>query len=191
MDICFPDKNEEEFIAIAKKLSIKELYFIYPFSKNPKQQKSKIEASQKQTKIKLNFGILAKQQEITKAKKLSKFVITGSSPKDQYVIEKLQPSLIFNFEKQERKDKFHYRTSGLNQVLCKLAKQNKVIIGFSFSEILNSKKRKILLGRIAQNLKFCKQYSTHFLFASFASSPFELRPKKHLKSVEKVLQKQI
>ena len=188
-DIAFPNKNEEKFINLAERLNTKEIYFIYNYQKDISQQKNKLKELQKTTKIKLKFGLLAKQQEIIRAKKISSFVIIESSGKDQHTLEKLSPNLIFNFEKSEKKDKPHYRLSGLNQVLCKLAAKNKITIGFSFSELLNSspQKRQVILGRMIQNLKFCKKYNSSILLASFAKKPFELRSLKNLKSLERLL----
>ena len=46
----------------------------------------------------------------------------------------------------DQKDFIHSRNSGLNQVLCKLAKKNNVAIGFSFSDLINSDKRESILS---------------------------------------------
>ncbi|MBR9692060.1 hypothetical protein GOV06_04710 [Candidatus Woesearchaeota archaeon] len=192
-DISFPNKNEEKFIKIAKRLHTKELYFIYNYQKDIAKLKHKLQELQKTTKTKLKLGILTSPSEIPRAKKLCDFVITESSQKDQHTLEKLRPKLIFNFEKSEKKDKSHYRISGLNQVLCNLAAQNNITVAFSFSEILNaSKKRRIIiLGRIIQNLKFCKKYKVNTILASFAKQPFELRDEKTLKAISSVLQKNL
>jgi len=187
MDICFPKKNQEKFVSIAEKLNKKELYFVHPYQKNISKLKSNLKKLQKTTKIKLGLGLIASSKKIIKAKKLSDFVITESGFKDQHTLEKLKPSLIFNLESSSRKDKPHYRYSGLNQVLCKLAAKNNITIGFSFSELLNSKKRHILLGRIIQNLRFCKKYNCKVLFGSFAKNPFELRSDKQLQSLNRLL----
>ncbi len=188
MDICFPKKNQEKFVSIAEKLNKKEIYLVYPYQKNISNLKSNLKKLQKTTKIKLRLGLIAPPKDIIKAKKTSDFVITQSSSKDQHVFEKLKPSLIFNLEKSKRKDKPHYRYSGLNQVLCKLAAKNNIIIGFSFSELFNSTRRHILLGRIMQNLRFCKKYHCKTLFASFAKNPFELRSDKQLQTFNRILQ---
>jgi len=192
-DIVFPNKNEKEFISIAEKLKTKELYLIYPYKKNINDYKEIINALKKQTKIKLTFGLIALHKDIPKAKNICDFVITESSEADQSTIEKLQPNLIFNFEKSDRFDKHHYRYSGLNQVLCRLATENNVILGFSFSELLNSQKqrRATILGRMIQNLKFSKQYKSPILFASFAKKPFEMRAENNLKSFSLILQKNL
>src|SRR3989344_3838600 len=57
-----------------------------------------------------------------------------------------------------RKDFMHQRNSGLNHVLCALAKEHNVAIGFSFSSILRAQHREKLLGRIMQNILLCRKY---------------------------------
>jgi len=185
MEIVFPQDNEKEFIALAEKLNIKELCLVY--SLKNKDKKQEITKLQLKTKVKLKFGIIAEAKEIQKAKNISKFVITSSSTNDQQTLEKHKPNLIFNLENSLQKDKLHYRNSGLNQVLCNLAHENKTTIGFSFSEILNSKNKTRLLGRIIQNLKLCKKYKLNCILVSFAKKPFEMRNEQDLKSLLKIL----
>jgi len=84
------------------------------------------------------------------------------------------------------KDKIHQRVSGLNQVLCKLAKENKVAIGFSFSSILHSKDYKEF-GRIKQNIKLCRKYKVPMVIGNFASKKDDLRKLDDIYSMFKVL----
>ena len=86
-----------------------------------------------------------------------------------------------------RKDYMHQRNSGLNQVLCNLAKQNDVAIGFSFSSVLNSKERTKLIGRMIQNIKLCRKYKVRMVVASFAKSDKDTRNLKDIQSFFKVL----
>ena len=67
----------------------------------------------------------------------------------------------------ERKDNYHQRNSGLNQVLLNLAKENKVAIGFSFKIILNDKNRPTNLGRIIQNIKLCRKYKVKMVIIEY------------------------
>jgi len=66
-----------------------------------------------------------------------------------------------------RKDNYHQRNSGLNQILLKLAKENNVAIGFSFKNILNDKKREISLGRIIQNIQLCRKYKVKMVILEY------------------------
>ena len=186
MEIVFPNNNEKAFISLAERLGVKEMVLVYPFEQFAKKELPK-------GKVILKLGIVAKQQDILEAKKLSRFVIVESGEKDQYTLEKMRPHLMFNFEKSSKKDKTHYRISGLNQVLCKLAASNNITVGFSFSELLHAspRERKVLLGRMMQNMRFCKKYKVKTLFASFAKKPFEMRNERDLKALASLMGKNL
>jgi len=68
----------------------------------------------------------------------------------------------------DKKDKLRQRDSGLNQVLCKIAKDNNITIAFDFSELLKEKdkERALLLARLIQNIKLCRKYKTKFMLLS-------------------------
>jgi RNase P/RNase MRP subunit p30 len=86
-----------------------------------------------------------------------------------------------------RRDFMHQRNSGLNHVLCKLAKQNKVAIGFSFFSILHAKQQGRLMGRMMQNIKLCRKYKVPMVIASFAQNKWELRNPTDLQAFFRVL----
>ena len=165
-DIVFPDGNEAQFIEIASKLGYSHLYFIYAFDKLKK-------AEFKNPKIKITTGIISNANNFRKAKNLSDFVIISGSIQDRQVLEKIKPVILFDIEKGANKDFIHHRASGLNQVLCKIAHENKVAIGFSFSTILNLESK--VFGRISQNIKLCRKYKVKTVIASFAKKPYEMR----------------
>ena len=86
-----------------------------------------------------------------------------------------------------RKDFMHQRNSGLNHVLCALAKENNVAVGFSFSSILHAEKRERVLGRIMQNIKLCRKYKVPMVIGSFAKDSWDVRNEKDLKAFFQVL----
>lgn len=86
-----------------------------------------------------------------------------------------------------RKDTMHQRNSGLNQVLCTLAREYHVAIGFSFSSILHSKQRAKDMGRIIQNIHLCRKYKLSMVIGSFAQDPWDVRNEKDLQAFFKVL----
>ena len=57
-------------------------------------------------------------------------------------------------------DKLKERDSGLNQVLCKIAKDNSITLAIDFNEvrIIDRKERAKILGRIKQNIKLIKKF---------------------------------
>ena len=59
-----------------------------------------------------------------------------------------------------KKDKLKQRDSGLNHVLCNLARQNNITLAIDFKEILDEKDKKaraLILARLEQNLKLMKK----------------------------------
>ena len=90
-------------------------------------------------------------------------------------VENKQVDILIAPERAGKKDRFTQRDSGLNHVLCVLARENDVAIGFSFSDLLNSSHRYILLGRMLQNVRLCRKYKVRMVVASFAKDPWEMR----------------
>lgn len=188
MDIVIPSNNEEEFIEMAEKLGYNSLQFLYDFNDYLNKQKT---FETKNNKIKIYIGILADNKNIDKIKgKLSNtkvFVAIKSSSNDREIIEKSKADLVFSFEDSIKRDFIHQRASGLNHILCKLAKDNDVTIGFSLSSILNSEKKHVILGRIKQNIKICRKFNVKTIMASFADKPFGMRSSHDLRSLFEIL----
>ena len=92
--------------------------------------------------------------------------------------ESKKTEIITSLETSLTKDKTHFKDSGLNHVLCKLAKKNNIAIAFNFNNILNAKKQYIILGRIRQNIMLCRKYKIPMIIVSFANTPFEMRNPK-------------
>ena len=65
-------------------------------------------------------------------------------------------------EIHNRKDKLKQRDSGLNEVLCKITKENHISIGIDISKInsLSPKDKAIILARIIKNIKLCRRTNT-------------------------------
>jgi RNase P/RNase MRP subunit p30 len=77
----------------------------------------------------------------------------------------------------------HFRASGLNQILCRLAKKNKVLIAVPLKLINNSENKPMMLGRIMQNIILCRRYKVSQLIASFAEKPYEMKSPNDLMSL--------
>ena len=177
-DIVLPKNNEKEFIEVAEKLGYAELCFLYPieeFSLTSKQ--TSLQPKQTfETKLKISYGIFCSSSQIQKAKQLAKFVVVKADENQRRIIES-SPSMITDLEYISVRDSFHYRNSGLNQVLCGLAAKNNVSIGFNFNSVLNAQQsdRNLILGRMKQNIKFCQKYKVRMVMTSFARTPYEMR----------------
>lgn len=87
----------------------------------------------------------------------------------------------------KRYDAMHYRDSGLNHVLCALAKEHNVAIGFSFSAVLHAYNRAKLLGRMMQNIRLCRKYKVRMVIGSFAKNNDDIRNVKDMQAFFKVL----
>ena len=75
----------------------------------------------------------------------------------------------FNLENYLKKDSLHYRNSGLNHILCKIISEKKKLIGISFSNLLNSKRKALLIGRLAQNAILFRKYKCKFITADITA----------------------
>ncbi len=78
-------------------------------------------------------------------------------------------------EFSRRKDFMHYRNSGLNHVLCKIAKEKKTFIATDYSEIKlkflkNKKEAALHISRVMQNYRLCKKYGVPFKILDFSLS---------------------
>ena len=132
-----------------------------------------------------NLKNLGELQEKTKIKLYSSKDITIKKADNNVrnVMQKNSAQVIYSFEEDTGHDGVHYRNSGMNQVICKIASENNVSIGFSFSQILNSNNKKLLVGRMEQNIRLCRKYNLGLIVGSFANSPNEMRNPEDLKSL--------
>lgn len=70
----------------------------------------------------------------------------------------------------DKKDRLKQKDSGLNQVLCKIAKQNNITLIIDLDELLkedNKKTKAEILSRILQNIKLIKKYKNNFKIINF------------------------
>lgn len=61
---------------------------------------------------------------------------------------------------KDKRDRLKERNSGLNQVLCKLARENNITLAIDFNELREEEKkeRAKILARIIQNIKLIKKF---------------------------------
>ena len=102
-------------------------------------------------------------------------------------LENKNIDILLSSELSNQKDFIHFRNSGLNQVLCKIAKKNNVALGFSFSDLINSEKKELILGRMIQNVSLCKKYKVRMVLGSFANKDIEIKNRSELMSFGKIL----
>lgn len=164
-DIVFPKNNERDFIEIAVRLGYSGLIFVY-------DEKSAFFADK--SPIKIVNALLVPPNKIEKAHSAGALAFCDGDART--AIER-GADVVFGMEASEDRDKTHYRRSGLNQVLCRIASENKVAIGFSFNAVLSASnvERVKLMGRMMQNILLCKKFKTSVRIGSFAKDPFGMR----------------
>jgi len=109
-------------------------------------------------------------------------VSNGSYNFNRKILETKKNCTLIGIEKNKSKDFMKYRNSGLNQVLCKLAKKNNISIGISFNDILNSENRIDLLGKIMFNIKLCRKYKVKIILCNSTKNEKEIRNEKDLRA---------
>lgn len=115
------------------------------------------------------------EKKINRSKQ--KIVVAEGSELNRLILENKKVDILTGAEKSKKSDFLHYRNSGLNQVLCKLANKNNIAIAFNFNDVLIAKgtERARIMGRMMQNARLCRKYNVKMIIASFASNKFELK----------------
>lgn len=115
-------------------------------------------------------------------------VLGGDEEKNLKAVKDRSVDVLFP-ESAKGKDSLHWRRSGLNQVLLRLAKKNRVAIGFSLCAVLDHKgeKRGLVLGRMMQNVFLCRKYEVGMVLCSFAHDLWGLRSASDLASFGRVI----
>ncbi|MFH1209228.1 MAG: hypothetical protein V1663_00355 [archaeon] len=111
----------------------------------------------------------------------------GSYNFNRKALESKRNIILVGTEKSKQKDFMKYRNSGLNQVLCKIAKKNNNAIGISFNDILNSDNKPEILGRIMFNIMLCKKYKIKMYMCNSTKNKNEIRNDRDLKALALVL----
>lgn len=104
-------------------------------------------------------------------------------------LEHKRTSSLVSPEYSREYDFINYRNSGLNQVLCKIARDNKKEIIENYSDLLGKerKEKSLLLGRIIQNEKICKKYKVNFIITIFTDDEQALITSQELQNLQRVL----
>jgi RNase P/RNase MRP subunit p30 len=101
-------------------------------------------------------------------------------------LETLKINYLISPELTWQKDSLKQRSSGLNHVTAKIAKDKNIQIVFAISVINNiqdKKQRAILISRIIQNIKICRKAKCSIKLASFADSTEKLIDEKQASSI--------
>ncbi|MBT3405891.1 hypothetical protein HN419_01865 [Candidatus Woesearchaeota archaeon] len=109
-------------------------------------------------------------------RKASFIIKKADGVNDRKWLQNRDVDLVYGLEGVARKDGVHHRYSGLNQIMCKVARDANTMIGFDFGAVLHAKgvRRAQLLGRIEQNIRLCKKYKVECCWVSLADEWFEM-----------------
>ncbi|MBI2541133.1 hypothetical protein HYV80_00285 [Candidatus Woesearchaeota archaeon] len=176
-EFATPTNNEQEFLEISSKLEIKKIYFFYDFDRYLKENtEQKLIQIRNSSKIEIETGFIVNQGNMKKASARPNILIAKSSEKDRLFIESGKVKIIYGFEETSKKDFIHQRASGLNHIICELAKKNNAAIGFSYSALFkDALKSPALMGRMMQNIALCQKYKVKTVIGSFSEQPFDMR----------------
>ena len=132
-----------------------------------------------------NRNELMKKISSFSAKKLPIVILGSNDEINRMALEDKRVDMLLNPEETRRKDFMKWRNSGLNNVLCKLASQNDIKIGISFSSLnkLSPESKASRLGKIMQNIRLCRKYKTKMILATFAESEDDLLSSYEMKSL--------
>lgn len=182
-DIVFPDRNEQEFFAMAKRLGYRGLICVYP------SEAAATHAPQPPAGLSVRAAVLAEPKRARQFRKRGMLTLVRCSDQDRMVLEQGAADVLFGAEGTQPKDYAHQRGSGLNHVLCQLAHKNRVAIGFCLADILASSgsQRARLLGRMMQNIALCRKYKVRMVIGSFAADPWKMRSPHDLQAFFAVL----
>ena len=167
IDVVVPKNNEAELLEIAEKLGFKELIFLYTDLKKrlPKLNSSKLKV--------YTAALIDNINEVDKAEKNFDFVF---APAQRSFFENKKIKYLINAENSREEDFLYQKRAGLDDVMCKLAKEKNKTIVFNIQLLAQQN----VLSRMIQNAKLCRKYKVKTLVATFATKPFEMRAPKDL-----------
>ena len=175
IDVCFPNKNEKDFVNTAKKLNTGGLIFVYDDTNS--FQKNFIES----TEIKTYSGLLLSEKNRKKDPFDLCFSNTFSLGKNAH------KKTVYFHETDNEKHSFHAPLKSINQVIIKDIKKNNAMVALSFHQLLRCKKNPGIFEELTFVVKLCEKYNVKMCIASFARLPTELRSKIDLISVLRFL----
>ncbi len=170
--------NSLEVVFIKRIIDINEL-------KNIKQEQKDYDAVLIETK---NVEILRRM--IDKIPQTLKILVLGTNDMiNRASLEHKRTDALVSPEYSREYDFINYRNSGLNQVLCKIARDNKKEIIENYMDLLGKerKEKSLLLGRFTQNSKLCKKYKVSFIITIFTDDEQALIAVHELQNLQRVL----
>jgi len=113
----------------------------------------------------------------------------GDDDFNRKILENNKINILLSPESEHKAKPLKQRDSGLNQVLCRIARENNIIIAINIQEITErkGKQKSELLSKIKQNIKLCVKAKTKIILTTLAEKESELRDIYDLKSLARSL----
>jgi hypothetical protein len=176
-DVVIPNKNEDAFIDQALALGYREIVFLT----------QNISYSCKQSdRIRIKTAYLVDDvSDVSRARKKFDYIFAPAERK--YFEWKSDPGIDFivGAESSDRRDSFHYKATGLNQVHAELVKSNGLTVVFAFSKL--SSNPFLVKGRMLQNARLVNKYKLKYSVFTLAADPNMMRSRNILDSLAKTL----
>jgi len=109
----------------------------------------------------LNINEARKQIDKLSAEGKKVVVVAKDDVFNRKILESKKVDVLIGVESGNRRRTLRQIDSGLNQVLCKLAKVNGISIGLDFAELV--KKDSQYLERVLQNVRLCRKYKVQMV----------------------------
>jgi len=112
-----------------------------------------------------NLNQVRKQIQELKKQKKQVIIQAQDDAFNRKILENPDIDILLSPESHNKKDYMKQRDSGLNEILCKLAKKNNIKIGINLQQLksLPAKQKSIILARIKQNIQLCKRTKTKII----------------------------
>ncbi len=112
-----------------------------------------------------NINEARNQIEKVSKQKLNVVVLAKDDEFNRKILENKKVNFLLFAGFKGRKNKLKQKDSGLNQVLCKLARDNDIAIGIDFSELQKKTDFELshYLGMLMQNIKLCRKHKVKMI----------------------------
>lgn len=171
--------NEALLVKKAKLLGYSRIYFVY-------EQTNKVDLGELEIKysVEIKKVILCNKKNCFELRK-KRIITMMETSSDRDVFERVKPRIAYGLEQVGRGDAVHQRVSGLNHIMCGLAKKNKIAVLFDLGKIKTNDS--VLIGRMRQNIKLCKKYKVEIILSLLTSDPNKIVSPTDLMSFGKLL----
>lgn len=116
-------------------------------------------------------------QKVLHIKEVNAIDVQGNEEAAEKAFRNKKIEIVFGCESLKERDSFSSRGSVLTSALLQLAQRNKIAVGFSFNNLIKVKpdRRAVILGRMIQNVAWCRKFNVKMVIASLAESPYSMR----------------